>query len=316
MRVVFCGSGGFGIPTLRWLARPGGPHEVACVLTQPARPAGRGGKLRPTPLSLAAGGLGLGVTEVEDINDGGCVSQLAGASADVMVVVDFGQKIGPGAREAGRLGTFNLHASLLPALRGAAPINWAIIRGCRATGVTTFRMVQRMDAGEIFARRRTQVGEDETAEELHQRLSVLGVETVEETLAKLAAGQTAGEAQDESKATRAPRLTKADGRIDFAADAAAIRNLIHGTWPWPGGQARYVPAEGKPVDVIIARARALDTAAPAAPGVVLDDLTLAAGTGRLEVGQLRPAGRKLIAWRDFVNGYRVRPGARFTGVQP
>lgn len=316
MRVVFCGSGRFGIPTLTRLAGGQGGHEVVRVLTQPARPAGRGGKLRPTPLAAAAEQLGLAVTAVEDINAPEGVSAVAAASADVMVVVDFGQKIARAARDAARLGTFNLHGSLLPELRGAAPVNWAIIRGHPHTGVTVIRMVDRMDAGEVFSQRRTEVRPDETAEELHDRLAEMGVETVLETLAKLAAGDVTGQPQDESRVSKAPRMTKSDGQIDFSADAETIRDLIHGTWPWPGGQARYLPAEGKPADVTVARARALAAAQPAGtPGSILDDLTVATGAGRLEVLQLKPAGRRLIPWRDFVNGYRVRPGARFTEVR-
>jgi methionyl-tRNA formyltransferase len=182
--------------------------------------------------------------------------------------------------------------------------------------VTAFRVVERMDAGEIFSRRQAQIGPDDTAQELHDRLAELGVEAVLETLEQLAAGQSTGQPQDESRVTRAPKLKKSDGEVDFSADAVTIRNLIHGSWPWPGGQGRYVSAEGKPADVIIARARALEgPVPPAEPGAVLDDLTIAAGAGRLQILQLKPAGRKLIGWRDFVNGYRVRPGARFTHVR-
>jgi len=315
MRIVFCGSGTFGLPTLRRLAA--GDDEIVGAVTQPPRRAGRGGKRRPTPLAEAAAQLGLPVTPVEDINAPASVAALADLSSDAMVVADFGQMIRAPARAAGRLGAFNLHGSLLPELRGAAPVNWAVIRGHATTGVTCFRLVDRMDAGEIFSQRQTDIRPDETAEELHDRLAELGVETVLETLGALAAGRTQGRPQDHSLATRAPLLTKADGAIDFSADAAAIRDLIHGTWPWPGGRARYVPVGGKAIDVTLARARALPGEPPAAaPGAVRDDLTVAVGRGSLEIRQLKPAGRRLMAWRDFVNGYRVRPGARFTRVSP
>ncbi len=314
MKIVFCGSGVFGLPTLKHLA--GGDHEIAGVLTQPPRPAGRGGKVRPTPLNVLADELGLTVTPVASINDPEIVADIEAMDADVMVVVDFGQMVRLPARSAPRLGAYNLHGSALPALRGAAPVNWAVIRGLASTGVTVFSMVDRMDAGNIFANRETPIDPAETAEELQGRLAALGVEAVDETLDKLAAGQTEGDAQDESLVTLAPRLTKADGRIDFAADAVAIRDLIHGTWPWPGGQARYEPVRGKAVEVTIARARAAEeTSSAVEPGTVLDGLTIAAGTGRLEIVQLKPAGKKLIGWGDFVNGYRVEPGARFVHVQ-
>lgn len=314
MKVVFCGSGGFGLPTLRRLAAGG--HEIVRVLTQPARRAGRGARTRPTPVNVLADELGLPVTPVPDVNDPQVVSDIAALGADVMIVADFGQMIREPARSAVRLGAYNIHGSLLPALRGAAPVNWAIINGLTATGVTVFALVDRMDAGEIFSRRGTDIDPAETAEELEQRLAELGVEAVGETLDKLASGQLRGEPQDESLVTGAPRLKKSDGRIDFAADAVSIRNLVHGTWPWPGGQARYQPAEGKAVDLTIARAHVAETEGQTdRPGTVLDDLTVAAGAGRLEIVQLKPAGKRLMAWRDFVNGYRVGPGATFVGVQ-
>ncbi|OPX21864.1 MAG: hypothetical protein B1H04_05945 [Planctomycetales bacterium 4484_123] len=315
MKVLFCGSGRCGLPTLRRLADAG--HEVVGAVSQPPRRAGRGGRLRPTPVAELAGELGLEVMAVEDINDPRVVRDMAAAGADVTVVVDFGQKLGLPARSAARLGAFNMHASLLPALRGAAPINWAIIRGCERTGVTTFRMVDAMDAGEIFSQRETEIGPEETAEELETRLAELGVETVLETLEKLAAGELQGRPQDHSRATRAPRLRKSDGRIDFAADAVSIRNLIHGTWPWPGAQAKYISPEGRAVDVILGRARSLAGGhSLAQPGTVLDDLTVATGQGRLAILEIKPANRRLIGWRDFVNGYRVRPGTRFVSTAP
>ncbi|HET6427169.1 MAG TPA: methionyl-tRNA formyltransferase [Phycisphaerae bacterium] len=314
MKIVFCGSGRFGLPTLARLVGAG--HEVVGVLTQPPRPAGRGGKVRPTPVSEAASERHLPATPVADINDPAVVASIEAMDADVMLVADFGQMIKAPARSATRCGAFNLHGSLLPALRGAAPINWAIIRGLQRTGVTVFALLDRMDAGEIFSQRETLIEPAETAEELEARLAALGVQAVDETLAKLAAGADRGTPQDESLVTLAPRLKKSDGRIDFAADAVAIRNLIHGSWPWPGGQARYEPAEGKGLDVTIARAAVAEAAGQAGPpGAVLGDLTIAAGAGRVEIVELKPAGKRRMAWRDFVNGHHVAPGARFVSVR-
>jgi len=314
MKIVFCGSGAFGLPTLRRLA--GGEHEVVGVLTQPPRPAGRGGKVRSTRVSELAEELHLPVEPVADINDPAAVTGIEAMGADVMLVADFGQMIKSPARSAARCGAFNLHGSLLPALRGAAPVNWAIIRGLERTGVTVFALVDRMDAGEVFSRRETPIDPAETAEELEARLAALGVEAVAETLDKLAAGQERGDPQDESQVSLAPRLKKSDGRIDFAADAVTIRNLVHGTWPWPGGQTRYEPAEGKGVAVTIARAAVGERDGQAGPpGAVLDDLTVAAGAGRIEILELKPAGKRRMPWRDFVNGHRVGPGARFVSVR-
>jgi len=314
MRIVFCGSGDFGIPTLRALVSGG--HEIPLVVTQPPRPAGRGGRLSPTPLSRVAEELALPVVAAEDINAPAHVAAIARLRPDVVLVIDFGQKIGPEVRAAGAHGAVNLHGSLLPALRGAAPVNWAIIRGLETTGVTTFFIVERMDAGRVLCQRATAIAPEETAEELRHRLAELGVEAVAETLAMLEAGRVEGVEQDESLATKAPRLRKSDGRIDFSADAVTIRNLIHGCWPWPGGQAQYVSAEGKVTPVVIARARALEgDASGLEPGSIGADHTVAAGRGRVEILQIRPAGRRLMNWGDFVNGYRAGPGARFLPVQ-
>ena len=314
MRIVFCGSGDFGLPTLRHLA--GGGVDIAAVVTQPPRRAGRGGKVRPTPVAVACGELNLPVVAVENINDPACVSDLAALGADVIVVADFGQMIRAPARRTARHEAINLHGSLLPALRGAAPVNWAIIRGLRETGVTTFRLVDAMDAGPVFVRKAMPIDPSDTAADLRGKLSVLGVAAVTETLGMLAAGLADGDEQDHDQATLAPLLTKSDGQTDFTADAAAVRNRIHGTWPWPGGQARYVGPDGKAIDVILARARLADGGDDAEPGAIGSDLSVATGRGRLEILEIKPAGKRLMAWRDFANGHRAGPGARFTSPAP
>ena len=310
MRIVFCGSGNFGIPTLRALAAG---HEVVSVITQPPRRAGRGAKLRATSVAIAAEELALPVRPVADINDPTEVAALTDLAPEAMVVIDFGQKILTDARQAASLDAINLHGSLLPALRGAAPVNWAIIRGLATTGVTTFGLVDRMDAGDVYASRRCDIRPDETAEELRVRLAELGVEAVNETLELLAAGAKPTP-QDESQVTIAPRLTKADGEIDFAADAVTIRNLIHGTWPWPAGHARYVSPTGKAIDVQIARAAASEGDCGGKPGDILEDLSVASGAGRLQIIQIKPAGKRLMDWRSFANGHHAGAGAKFTAV--
>lgn len=315
MNIIFCGSGDFGIALLNRLAT-GDEHTVARIYTQPPRPAGRGGKLHDTPLAQAAQRLGLPAVPVADINAPAVQREIAALSADVMVVADFGQKVGQAVRDSTRLGAFNLHGSTLPALRGAGPVAWAIIRGFSETGVTTFRMVDKMDAGEVFVIRRTLIDPAETAEELRHRLSELGVSAMLETLEMLAAGRTAGDVQDESKKSLAPRLKKSDGLINWCADAVAIRNQIHGTWPWPGGHTRYESAAGKSQDVLIARARALPVGAGDMPGMIGADLTVATGNGRIEMIEIKPAGGRLMAWKDFVNGHRVSAGCRFVTLPP
>lgn len=306
MRVVFCGSGDFAVPSLKAIS--GGDHEVVAVITQPPRQAGRGRRLRPTAVAEAARRSGLDVTECEDVNAGGIVAFLRGLRPEAICVVDFGQFIRSAARGAAGLGAFNLHGSLLPELRGAAPVNWAIIRGYKRTGVTTFSLVDRMDAGGIYLQADTQIDPGQTTCDLAARLGRIGADVVCQTLGLLAGGNTQTRDQDESLATFAPRLTKADGAIDFSADAGTVRNLIHGTWPWPGGRAIVKRAEGPDVNVVIARAEATDDEPQGEPGCLDKDLMVATGRGRLRIVEIQPAGKRLMTWRDFVNGYRLSEG--------
>lgn len=309
MRLIFCGSGAFAIASLTAAQRAG--HQVLRVITQPPKPSGRGGKVHVTPLADAARAAGLTVTEIQNINAPESVELIRADKPDVIVVADFGQMVRAAVRESAPLGAFNLHGSLLPELRGAAPVAWAIIRGYATTGVTTFSLVDKMDAGPIFLQAATDIRPTETAEELRLRLSEIGADLVCKTIDLLAAGQAHGQAQDESKATLAPRLKKSDAVIDWTADALAVRNRIHGVWPWPAGHAVFVRKDGHAVPVLIARAAA-ETGDSGLPAGTLDkDLLVATGRGRLRILEIQPAGKRLMAWRDFVNGQRTGPGDKF-----
>ena len=309
MRVLFAGSGRFAIPSLS--AVLASKHELVGVVTQPARPAGRGAKLTPTPLAAAARQAALEVTECPDINAPRAVEWMASLRPDAACVVDFGQMVRSGARDAAPKGAINLHGSLLPELRGAAPVNWAIIRGYAETGVTVFHLVDRLDAGPIFLQQPTDIRPDDTAEQLTERLALLGAPLVCRTLDLLAEGAPDPRPQDDSRATKAPRLKKSDGVIDWAAGAADVRNRIHGTWPWPGGQATFIRQDGTELPVLIARAAVAEGGAQGEPGQVDGDGCVATGEGRVALLEIKPAGRRLMPWRDFVNGYRVREGDRF-----
>ncbi|MFW6153896.1 MAG: methionyl-tRNA formyltransferase [Planctomycetota bacterium] len=314
MRIVFCGSGRVATSTLAALGAS--EHDLAMVLTQPPRRAGRGGRVTPTPVAQDAEALGLEAVPCPNINDPAMVERIAAARPAVIVVVDFGQKIGREVRDLAPHGAINMHTSLLPALRGAAPVNWAIIRGLRHTGVTTFRLVDRMDAGPILLQDAVEIGPEETAEALRDRLAALGAEVVVRTLEGLDAGTLCDEPQNEAAATMAPKLTKADGRIDFGDSALAIVNRIRGTWPWPGAHASFVHGGRRPVRVIFAEAAAILTAEPhrAEPGTVGEDGTVQTPDGAVEIRRLKVAGKRLMGWSDFVNGYRVAPGDRFEPV--
>jgi len=309
MRVIHFGSGAFSVPSL--CAVLDGPHDVVGVFTQPARPAGRSGRPRPTPVAIAAAERGIEPVECASINAPDAVERVRALAADVICVVDFGQLIKQPVLDAARLGAFNLHGSLLPLLRGAAPVQWALIRGHQTTGVTCFRIVLAMDAGPIYLQRSVEIAPEETADELKARLAELGARAVCETLDALAGGSAVAVEQDHEKATLAPRLAKSDGRIDFAADARGIHDLVRGCWPWPGGQSLLCRKSAKPVAVTIARTRLLTGDAAGRPGELDADLAVACGTGRLAIERIKPAGKRLMNWLDFINGYRLQPGDRF-----
>ncbi len=311
MRVCFCGSSDFAVPTLEALIDSA--HELVGVITQPARPAGRGGKLRPTDVAVAAREAGLHPLECPDINDPQFVVTLRGLAPDVICVIDFGQLIRRPARECARVDTINVHGSILPELRGAAPINWAIIRGYRRTGLTTFSLVDEMDAGPVYLTTETDVSPDETAAGLRTRLAGMAPRIALETIGLLTSGWAEPRPQDHSRATLAPRLSKADGRLDFADDAESLRNRIHGTWPWPGAGAVF--RGRKDSRVILARVQAEDSAGAGEGGEVDDDLCVTTGRGRLRIVELKPAGKRLMTWKDFVNGHRVTAGDRFESVE-
>lgn len=314
MRILVCGSGEFAVPSLR--AIRAGRHEIVKVITQPARPAGRGGKLRPTPVFEAAGELGLEAREVVSINAPDVVAEVHEARPDVIFVADFGQMIRLPVRQCARLDTINLHASILPALRGAGPIRWAIVRGLAKTGVTTFSLVDKMDAGPVYLSAEIDILPEDTSVELSYKLAQIGADVTLGTLDVIEAGQVKPVPQDESLATLAPKMLKTDGLLDWTRDAVAIRNRIHGAWPWPGGQTSFVRKDGKEFDVTIARAVAEPFASAGETGVLDGELCVAAGSGRLRIVEIQPAGKRLMMWKDFANGYRASAGDRFVTKAP
>lgn len=319
MRILFFGSGEFAIPTLRSIADGG--HEIAAVVTQPDRPRGRGKEMSPTPVKSAAIDRGLSVLATDDVNGAEITENLKSLSADLAYVAAFGQKIGKELLSAFPVGIVNLHASLLPALRGAAPINWAIINGDEETGVTVFRLVEKMDAGPILVQRSTVIGDVETADELHDRLARIGCDAVRATLELLAAQpDTPGTPQDPAKATIAPKLSKNDGHIAFDQPAAQLANRILGLWSWPGAACRYCSADGRRDEIVtLARARPYEgrttPAGAEEAGRITDVLSVRAADGELEILEIKPAGGRLMPWQDFVNGRHVAEGDRLMPIE-
>jgi methionyl-tRNA formyltransferase len=314
MRVAFLGSGEFGLPTLRAVAAR---HEVVTVVSQPDRPAGRGGKLTPTPIAAWAGDTlaGVPLLKPEDVNEPGVVTAIHATRPDVMLVIAFGQKLSPGLvnpRGTGpRLGAINLHASLLPRHRGAAPIHWAILSGDSVTGNSVISIAERMDAGLIYAQSRRQIGHTQTTGELHDLLSADGPDLVLGVLNGLAAGTAVGVAQDETRKTRAGKLSREMAVVDFAAPADVCRQRINGLSPWPGVTVRF---RGSPLKLL--RASVAETRHCVSSGTIVESAEglVACGHGSvLKVIEVQPAGKNVMAWRDFANGAKIKPQEGLVG---
>jgi methionyl-tRNA formyltransferase len=307
MNLAFCGTPRFAVPTLEKLVSGG--FEVRLVVTQPDKPRGRGLELAPSPVKSRALALGLSVVQPEKIkNNEEFRAQLAALEPDAIVVVGYGRIIPPWMIDLPRLGNINLHASLLPKYRGAAPIQWAIAMGETVTGVTTMRIDAGLDTGDILLQKEIPIAPEDTAETLAPRLAAIGADLMVETLPGLAAGRIQPRPQDHSRATLAPILKRADGLIDFQRPSAEIVSRLRGFQPWPGA---FTSFRGKQVHVWAAK----PAVAPLAPGEIkAEGERLLVGCGQntaLELLEVQPEGKKRMAARDFAHGYRPKPGERF-----
>jgi len=306
MRVLFYGTPRFALPTLDALLAA---HEVVAVVTQPDRPAGRGRRVAPPPVKERAVAAGIPVLQPERLRDPRWLDPLRGVRADVAVVVAFGQILPRAVLEVPARGSINVHASLLPKYRGAAPIAWALIRGEAETGVTTFQMDEGMDTGPILLSERTSIRPGETAGELADRLSVMGARVLIETLARL--GTLSPIPQRDAEATLAPRLRKVDGWLDWREPAPAIVGRVHGYNPWPGA-ATEAPA-GR---LTIWRARAVaGDPDGGTPGTLVEaggSVVVTAGVGAVEPTLVQPESRRPVTWPEYLRGARLRAGDRLT----
>jgi len=297
--VIFAGSGEFGLPTLRALIDAG--HQIVQVVTQPDRPAGRGRHLTPTPIARLAAELNLPILKTANINE----EKLP--PAELMVVIAFGHKIAPHHVTHARLGAVNLHGSRLPRFRGAAPINAAILAGDTITGNSIIRLAQKMDAGAILAQSSLPIGELETAGELHDRLAADGAPLMLETIAKLTQNEATELPQDDSQASRAPKLNRDVARINWKLPAQRIALQIRGMHPWPGCHVRIMDENGEErARATLVRARALEGSGPA--GMVLLNGTVATGEGAVEIVELQPEGKRPMLLVAFRNGHPWHAG--------
>jgi methionyl-tRNA formyltransferase len=308
LRLAYMGTAAFAVPSLRALVR--GPHEVVAVYAQPARPAGRGLQPRSSPVEGAATALGLAVRTPETLRDVAEREALAGLRADLVVVAAYGLILPRAILEVPRLGCINLHASLLPRWRGAAPIQRALLAGDPETGVTIFQMEPALDTGAILAMERIAVAADATAAGLHDELAVLAARMVLPVVDDLAAGRAVPRPQPEQGVSYAPKLDKAEGRLDWSRPAALLERQLRALNPWPGcwteaGGQRIRVLEGKVV------------AGAGAPGEVLDErLTIACGAGALRLTRVQRAGGTPMPAAAFLRGFPVPVGARLGSPCP
>jgi methionyl-tRNA formyltransferase len=301
LRLIFLGTPEFAVPALDRLVAAG--HEVALVVTQPDRPKGRKRELTPSPVKIAALRHGLRVYQPERIRHAEAVEKLRELAPEAMVVVGYGQIIPQSAIDIAPLGIVNAHASLLPELRGAAPVQWSIARGCRKTGVTTMRIDAGLDTGEMLLRWETCIGPDETAPELSKRMAEAGADLLVRTLAGLGAGSIRPEPQDNARATWAPVLKKEDGRIDWTRPAQQVHDLIRGFQPWPGA---YTSFRGQSLHLW--RSRLVPRRWNLPPGALVHEQGVFAigGDGAaLELLELQLEGRKKMQAEIFANGHRL-----------
>ncbi len=307
MRLVFLGTSAFACPALTALAKV---HEIALVITQPDRPAGRKRELKSPAVKVEAARLGLLIAQPERVSDDEGLELLRKAGPEVIIVASYGQILREAVFSLPSFGTINIHASLLPCFRGAAPINWAIIRGEEQTGITTFLIDEGMDTGKILIKRPLAIGKDETAGELHDRLATLGAEVILDTLAGIENGTLKPTLQEEKAASLAPKLTRKDGRINWGKGAHEIHNQVRGMNPWPSAFTHLGNERVKVHRTAITGVGCGDT--------LSGEITLRE-TGRLLVGtkdelieilEVQRESRPRMSGRDFLNG--LRGEARFS----
>lgn len=314
-RMILMGTGPFAVPSFEAIRLAGYP--IAMVVTKPAPPVKSRKGPPPAPVRLWAEANGLPVFDPPSINDSGAVARIASENPWLLVVCDYGQILKPDALAAAQIGGINLHGSLLPAYRGAAPVQWALLSGDAVTGVSVIHMTPRLDGGPIIVTDQTPITDDETAGQLEERLSQIGVgATIKaiELLSRWDGQTTIGQVQDASKATKAPRLAKSDGQIDWGRSAGEIDCHVRGMQPWPVAFTQMmVDAEKPPVRLAILEVSATDIdSSEMHPGEVrCEDRFLVATADRmLEIKRLKPAGKREMDAQEFLRGQRPAEGTR------
>ena len=306
LSLIFCGTPPFAVPTLETLVAAG--HRVHLVVTQPDRPKGRGLALVASPVKQCALKLNLPITQPDRIKTNDAFrAQLTALHPDAIIVVGYGRIIPQWMLDLPPLGNINLHASLLPKYRGAAPIQWAIANGETVTGVTTMRIDVGLDTGDILLQKELSIAPDDTAETLAPRLAAIGADLIVETLHGLQSGTIRSRKQDDSQSSLAPILKKEDGLIDFSRTATEIVNRLRGFQPWPGAHTKF---RGKNLQILKARP-ATQVVPPSEIRAEANHLLVGCGQNTsLELLELQLEGKKRTPAHDFLQGYRPKPGEK------
>ncbi len=311
LRIVFFGTPAFAVPTLDALLRS--RHRVVVAVTQPDRPRGRGQKVTDAPVKARALAAGIPVLQPPTLKDPEFASSLGELAADLGVVAAYGKILTEAVLAVPRFGMINVHASLLPRYRGAAPVHRAVINGDAETGITIMRVVKALDAGPMLARVVRPIDPDETSDAVERDLAVLGADLLVSTVDAIADGRSTETPQDDSAATYAPRLTKEEGLIDWMQPARRIHDRVRGLYPWPHAYTFLGPER-----VILLRTVRREETAGEAPGTILTAangrLEVATGDGVLAIAELQREGRRPMAAREFLAGNPLAPGSRFAGA--
>lgn len=309
MKVVYMGTPDFAVAPLKAIIKAG--HEVTAVVTQPDKQKGRGKEVQMTPVKECAIKHGIPVLQPVKIKEPEALAELKKYPADVFVIAAFGQFLSEEILHMPKYGCINIHASLLPAYRGAAPIQWVIINGEKKTGVTIMQMAKGIDTGDMLLKKEVFIDEKETGESLHDKLSAAGAELIVEALPKLERGEIVPEKQDDSLSCYAAKLTKSMGLIDWKKDAASIERLVRGLNSWPSAYTMY---KGKTLKIWEADVVSEET--DARPGTVTevgkDFINVAAGKDILKITSLQLEGKKRVSAKDFLLGYEVVRGMEFS----
>lgn len=325
-RLILMGTGPFAVPSFDALRQAG--HEIALVVTRPAIVVKSRKGPPPSPVRDFAAEHGYPVFDPESINTPESVAKIASQRASLLIVCDYGQILSAEALATTPLGGINLHGSLLPAYRGAAPVQWAVLNGDEVAGVSIIHMTPRLDGGPVLATAQIPIDPTDTSGTLETKLSLLGVEPTMESVEQLASWDLStpiGEPQDKSKVSRAPRLSKASGQINWSFSAKQIDCHVRGMQPWPGAFTDVHVNDDKPPIRIAVRAVTIDDASPAEgiePGTLIDDQSLKIATGApdsstgllgvIRIERLQPAGRNEISGAEFMRGHRLRAGIRLS----